>query len=698
MYSLIKGYISSANEEEEKDPQIRSKAVEKPQTKAKKAFRSTRSRSESSARYLSWENVSFLGGEIRKSVVKGFQWITYPSLEYEMSSKVKRKPPQGTKEYLIALRFNTTPSELTRINKLSSRMLFPGQSLFVPDDQGDKSVIKEPPSEPVVKPPLPLSNKENDQIAQANGDHETVKLTKDVSWEEEEEEGIANGVLLITPHSVMFKPNVSDPLVMDRGQDTYSIATRMTSVTSAAMYTDIAAMAIHDPLKPGRFYLDAATAQSLSRQNSIDAETTSTSTCGNVGTCLKDISEVSLSSKENDKSYTEGDLTDGGQKHADTYICSLTDGGQKHAFDADTYICSPSENAISDSEDVKTIVHEVLNNLINQIADYELSHLNKKAESVKESTVKPVLLQDIYNTRDAHSMSPTSEDSGIGCSVNQNEESKDQELAHRPEHGHDCLHEASEDQAAMSDGRVEIDDNEVSYSNSEQSLFSALSSNVKYWLGQGGYDKSARSIGVYTTLKVPICIMVERTFGIEISNEGNTGLLSPRQDDSDDSEMSPQDSHAMEEEGLNLVESFYSENPYQGSHPPLTKTRSEGDVTKVKRGFYGFKTKPGKAAKLNRILPSRTVGHCWELVYSTFQHGFSLSTLYRKMEVYDSPVLLGSPFCTSLTATQSSGNFGLWLDEDLYHGSSHPCSTFSSSQLSSQEDFLCSGLEAWTFV
>ena len=51
----------------------------------------------------------------------------------------------------------------------------------------------------------------------------------------------------------MFKPNVSDPLVMDRGQDTYSIATLMTSVTSAAMYTDIAAMAIHDPLKPGRY-------------------------------------------------------------------------------------------------------------------------------------------------------------------------------------------------------------------------------------------------------------------------------------------------------------------------------------------------------------------------------------------------------------------------------------------------------------
>ena len=45
-----------------------------------------------------------------------------------------------------------------------------------------------------------------------------------------------------------------------------------------------------------------------------------------------------------------------------------------------------------------------------------------------------------------------------------------------------------------------------------------------------------------------------------------------------------------------------------------------------------------------------------------------------------------------------SGNFGLWLDEDLYHGRSHPCATYSNVQLSSQEDFLCSGLEAWTFV
>ena len=44
--------------------------------------------------------------------------------------------------------------------------------------------------------------------------------------------------------------------------------------------------------------------------------------------------------------------------------------------------------------------------------------------------------------------------------------------------------------------------------------------------------------------------------------------------------------------------------------------------------------------QLNNSLPPRTIGHCWVLVYSTFQHGFSLKTLYRKMEYYDTPVLL----------------------------------------------------------
>lgn len=73
-------FLFSANEDEEKESQNSEQARGTRQLKAKRAFRSERSKSESSARYLSWENVSFLGGEIRKTVARGFHWIAYPSL------------------------------------------------------------------------------------------------------------------------------------------------------------------------------------------------------------------------------------------------------------------------------------------------------------------------------------------------------------------------------------------------------------------------------------------------------------------------------------------------------------------------------------------------------------------------------------------------------------------------------------------
>lgn len=44
-----------------------------------------------------------------------------------------------------------------------------------------------------------------------------------------------------------------------------------------------------------------------------------------------------------------------------------------------------------------------------------------------------------------------------------------------------------------------------------------------------------------------------------------------------------------------------------------------------------------------------------------------------------------------------SGEFGLWLDGDLYHGRSHSCKTFGNPMLSKKEDFYVQDIEIWAF-
>ncbi|KAG5271326.1 hypothetical protein AALO_G00178480 [Alosa alosa] len=147
-------------------------------------------------------------------------------------------------------------------------------------------------------------------------------------------------------------------------------------------------------------------------------------------------------------------------------------------------------------------------------------------------------------------------------------------------------------------------------------------------------------------------------------------------------------------------------------------------------------------------LPAQTQGYPWRLVYSTVVHGISLRTLYSNMASVDRPVLLVikdmenqvfgafsshpfrvsnscygtgetflytfSPefkmfswtgensyfvkgFRDSLQLGGGGGPFGLWLDDDLNHGSSFSCSTFNNQPLSGHHDFAVQELEVWTF-
>ncbi|XP_054617582.1 nuclear receptor coactivator 7 isoform X2 [Dunckerocampus dactyliophorus] len=152
--------------------------------------------------------------------------------------------------------------------------------------------------------------------------------------------------------------------------------------------------------------------------------------------------------------------------------------------------------------------------------------------------------------------------------------------------------------------------------------------------------------------------------------------------------------------------------------------------------------------KLACRLPARVQGYPWRLAYSTVMHGTSLKTLYRNLADVDSPVLLvikdlnnqifgafsthpfrvsehcyGTgetflySFCPemkvyrwtgdnsyfvkgnidSLQMGGGSGQLGLWLDAELYRGTTTKCATFNNQPLSTQQDFNIHSLEVWSF-
>ncbi|XP_051999858.1 nuclear receptor coactivator 7 isoform X1 [Xyrauchen texanus] len=153
--------------------------------------------------------------------------------------------------------------------------------------------------------------------------------------------------------------------------------------------------------------------------------------------------------------------------------------------------------------------------------------------------------------------------------------------------------------------------------------------------------------------------------------------------------------------------------------------------------------------RLMNHIPARTQEYPWKLLYSTAEHGISLNTLYRHMADVDRPVLLVikdtnnqvfgafssdpfkvSSYCygtgetflysfcpefqifrwsgensyfvrgflDSLQMGGGGGHFGLWLDADLYHGSSYSCNTFYNQPLSLHHDFTIQDLEVWSFM
>ncbi|XP_055937164.1 oxidation resistance protein 1-like isoform X1 [Argiope bruennichi] len=182
----------------------------------------------------------------------------------------------------IAIRYNITPSELTVLNKLNSRVVFPGQTIYIPEKnslQALEDILKQSAAAIVTS-----SSSSSEQNSPKPGHVERVadssekipektpeiseKYTSDISVSEfalkekvsdgtkeslrinskyvTDGEGVVGGILIVTTNHIIFDPNVSDPLVIEYGLEKYGVEAPMNCIVRAALYTDIFRMKIKD--------------------------------------------------------------------------------------------------------------------------------------------------------------------------------------------------------------------------------------------------------------------------------------------------------------------------------------------------------------------------------------------------------------------------------------------------------------------
>ncbi|XP_022213459.2 nuclear receptor coactivator 7 isoform X10 [Drosophila obscura] len=184
----------------------------------------------------------------------------------------------------VAARFDTTPSELTHLNRLNSSFIYPGQQLLVPDksakdEDGASSSTNEGAdgggsisgkSSPIERKLSGDESRERDileglrpgspkpgHIERVGGNSQaedeanksddpviTQRFLKINVRHITDGQGVVGGVLLVTPNAVMFDPNVSDPLVIEHQAESYGVIAPMDLVVNAAIFHDIAHMRV----------------------------------------------------------------------------------------------------------------------------------------------------------------------------------------------------------------------------------------------------------------------------------------------------------------------------------------------------------------------------------------------------------------------------------------------------------------------
>ncbi|CAG7833617.1 unnamed protein product [Allacma fusca] len=162
----------------------------------------------------------------------------------------------------VSASFDITPSELIKTNRLSTRTIFPGQVLRIPP----KSKLSTPNNSPIKTSGSHDGNGRSGTGLGAGTGSLTGNYPGSASKNESSRKfikinvkhitdgnGVVSGTLLVTPNAVMFDPNVSDPLVLEQGAETYGVILPLEIIVHSGIYSDIAFMRVKgkDFVPPG---------------------------------------------------------------------------------------------------------------------------------------------------------------------------------------------------------------------------------------------------------------------------------------------------------------------------------------------------------------------------------------------------------------------------------------------------------------
>ncbi|XP_067934818.1 oxidation resistance protein 1-like isoform X2 [Watersipora subatra] len=717
-----------------------------------------------------------------------------PTKEESEKKKKKATPPPGTFEYVVkegdklrslAAQFDTTPSVLKKLNRLTMDFLYPEQVLRIPDENYitlNAPSIKKSPSDlssraahphPLAKeevvpkkvfpghlvrsqaschsivdemdlPPRPLSQDEAEYL-----DHECFeRFIKIHSLYITEHNGPIDGVLLVTPNAVMFDPNVSNPLVMEKGADEFGMIAKMDTIMSASIYHDLDALQSMrnrkkdlTSAKPPVYRPDPPAPSAVSPAKSATKVT---------------------NLESGDVTPTTAINTDPQHSPDDAILASDAGEGQLSASSQNS---SHVYSDVVGNETISIQNSALVNNDSHIVAENDTPVQKVLDDGTTDLTEKTGLL---LNPSDLTMFSLPVDDTSC-----------DLDSATLEGIAKGCEHTAE---------KPADTDSDISASNCRH----AEAEMVPEGLAVDTHKQAAQEPSLYLCLRVgqPINKLVSKNCPIESYNKKKrpeycfsiprekVDLLyaffiqwRPEVYDQEKACGNMEGFVAITEDGSKICNDSseaYTEESKQLSHHLGHQVALDWEIVsweEVRRrrtidDFEKYVHLPelksesliiteDHVKKLLRCLPARVEGYPWELAFGSEQHGYSLHQMYRNMNDLDCPVLLiiettenqifgalsscpfhmsesfygtGESFLftfvdgfktyswtglnnffnrgdhTCLIIGSGEGSYGLWLDEDIYLGRTQNCRTYANDPLTgNEEDFHIKRLEVWSF-